>query len=124
MSRGRKKNISEQSGWESLSYKFQGSYFQYAIHHLGRKSYSKAKTIQAKEFDPIKAWWNHRTESDVCWKVDIQTIIDRNFDLDIKNPIKQEETHEFSSAELMQLLEASFAKSQDLLGQLKGTLNG
>ncbi|WP_028665382.1 class I SAM-dependent DNA methyltransferase [Runella zeae] len=96
----------------------------YYEHRLpeGQKSYSKTKTIQAKEFDPIKAWWNNRTESDVCWKVDIQTIIDRNFDLDIKNPVKQEETHEYSSAELMQLLQASFAKSQDLLGQLKGAV--
>jgi type I restriction enzyme M protein len=51
--------------------------------------------------------------------VDIQTIIDRNYDLDIKNPNKQEETHEYSSSELMLMLEKSFGKSQDLLNQLK-----
>ncbi|MCP1381949.1 class I SAM-dependent DNA methyltransferase [Runella salmonicolor] len=98
----------------------------YYEHRLpeGQKSYSKTKTIQAKEFEPIKAWWNNRTESDVCWKVDIQTIIDRNYDLDIKNPVKQEESHDHSSAELMAMLEKSFAKSHALLGQLKEAVQG
>jgi type I restriction enzyme M protein len=98
----------------------------YYEHRLpeGQKSYSKTKTIQAKEFEPIKAWWDHRVESDVCWKVDIQTIIDRNYDLDIKNPIKPEESHDYSSAELMAMLETSFAKSHALLGQLKEAVQG
>ena len=98
----------------------------YYEHRLpeGQKSYSKIKTIQAKEFDPIKAWWDHRVESDVCWKVDIQTIIDRNYDLDIKNPVKPEESHDYSSAELMAMLETSFAKSHALLGQLKEAVQG
>lgn len=93
----------------------------YYEHRLpeGQKSYSKTKTIQVKEFDPIKEWWNNRAESEICWKVDIQTIIDRNYDLDIKNPNKQEETHEYSSSELMLMLEKSFGKSQDLLNLLK-----
>ncbi len=93
----------------------------YYEHRLpeGQKSYSKTKTIQVHEFDPIKKWWNNRTESDICWKVDIQTIIDKNYDLDFKNPNKQEETHEYSSIELMQMLEKSFGKSQDLLNKLK-----
>lgn len=93
----------------------------YYEHRLpeGQKSYSKTKPIQIKEFDPIKKWWNNREESDICWKVNIQTIIDRNFDLDIKNPHKQEETHEYSSSELMLMLEKSFGLSQGLLNQLK-----
>lgn len=98
----------------------------YYEHRLpeGQKSYSKTKTIQAKEFDPIKEWWDNRAESDVCWKVDIQTIIDRNYDLDIKNPIKPEESHDYSSAELMQMLEKSFSKSYALLRQLKEVVQG
>lgn len=93
----------------------------YYEHRLpeGQKSYSKTKTIQAKEFESIKEWWDNRAESDVCWKVDIQTIIDRNYDLDIKNPVKPEESHDYSSAELMAMLEKSFSKSYDLLNQLR-----
>jgi type I restriction enzyme M protein len=93
----------------------------YYEHRLpeGQKSYSKTKTIHVKEFEPIKAWWNHRTESEISWKVPIETIKARGYDLDIKNPHKIEETHEYSSAELMELLRVSFEKSNGLLDQLK-----
>ena len=93
----------------------------YYEHRLpeNQKSYSKTKPIQLKEFEPIKAWWNNRKESDVAWRVDIQTIIDRNYDLDIKNPTKPAEEQEYSTQELMDLLDKSFVKSNDLLNQLK-----
>ena len=86
---------------------------------VGQKAYSKTKPIQIKEFEPIKKWWNKRKESEVAWKVNIKTIIERNYDLDIKNPTKQEEEHEYNTQELMQLLDKSFAKSNNLLNQLK-----
>jgi type I restriction enzyme M protein len=93
----------------------------YYEHRLpeGQKAYNKTKPIQAKEFNPIKTWWNDRKECDIAWKVDIKTIIDRNYDLDIKNPTKQEETHEYNSVELMEMLHNSFLKSDSLLNQLK-----
>ena len=84
----------------------------------GQKAYSKTRPIRVKEFDPIKKWWNARIESEQCWKVNIQTIKDRNYDLDIKNPNKQEEEIIHSSAELMEMLDQSFSKSHDLLNQL------
>ena len=55
-------------------------------------------------------------------KRNIKTIIERNYDLDIKNPIKQEEEYEYNSSELMNLLENSFAKSNDLLEQLRNAV--
>ena len=93
----------------------------YYEHRLpeGQKAYNKTRPLQRKEFDPIKTWWNNRKESDLSWKVDIQTIIDRNYDLDIKNPNKQEEEIIYSSAELMEMLDKSFSKSHDLLNSLK-----
>lgn len=93
----------------------------YYEHRLpeGQKAYSKTKTIQLKEFDPIKQWWNNREESEVCWKVGMDTIKERNFDLDIKNPNKAEEAHEYSSTELMEMLHQSFEKSNSLLEKLK-----
>lgn len=93
----------------------------YYEHRLpeGQKSYSKTKPIQVREFEPIKDWWHQRTESELCWKVPIETIIARGYDLDIKNPHKAEDTHEHSSAELMDMLHRSFEKSNALLEQLK-----
>ncbi len=93
----------------------------YYEHRLpeGQKAYNKTKPIQPAAFNPIKEWWNDRKESDIAWKVPIQTIIDRNYDLDIKNPTKQEEAHEYNSVELMNMLHTSFDKSNALLNQLK-----
>jgi type I restriction enzyme M protein len=93
----------------------------YYEHRLpeGQKAYNKTRPIQVKEFEPINKWWSNRVESDIAWKVPIQTIIDRNYDLDIKNPTKQEEVHEYSSLELMEMLHTSFEKSNALLNQLK-----
>ena len=93
----------------------------YYEHRLpeGQKAYSKTRPIQVKEFEPIKKWWSKREESKIAWKVDIQTIIDRNYDLDIKNPTKEEEEIIYNSAELMEMLETSFSTSSDILTKLK-----
>lgn len=52
----------------------------------GVKSYSKTNPLKLEELDPIKKWWNNRAESEVSWKVSMDTIIERGYDLDIKNP--------------------------------------
>lgn len=93
----------------------------YYEHRLpeGQKSYSKTRPIQVKEFDPIKDWWNDRKESDVSWKVDIQTIKKYNYDLDINNPNQKEEIVEYNSSELMKMLEESFSNSNELLEKIK-----
>jgi len=96
----------------------------YYEHRLpeGQKSYSKTKTIRLEEFNPIKEWWNNRKENEVAWKIDIQTIIDHGYDLDINNPNKQEVEHEYTSAELIEILEKSMKRSNELLNQLKSEL--
>lgn len=93
----------------------------YYEHRLpeGQKSYSKTKPIKESEFDPIKEWWNDRKESEICWKVSIDTLKGRNFDLDIKNPHKKEDVQEFSSKELIGHLSTSLGKTNDLLKQIK-----
>ncbi len=93
----------------------------YYEHRLpeGQKAYNKTRPIRAEEFEPIKEWWKKREESEICWKVPISKIIERGYDLDIKNPTKKEEAQEFNSTELIKMLENSFTKSHELLNQLK-----
>ncbi|MCD4772875.1 MAG: type I restriction-modification system subunit M [Bacteroidales bacterium] len=55
----------------------------------GVKSYNKGKPINIKEFDLEKAWWEKREENRYAWKVGVDEIIKRNFNLDIKNPFKE-----------------------------------
>lgn len=93
----------------------------YYEHRLpeGQKSYSKTKTIQAREFEPLKAWWTDRTETDQAWRVPIETIIERGFDLDIKNPNKKAEEHTQTSEEILDLLTVSMERSKEILAGLK-----
>lgn len=59
----------------------------------GAKSYNKTNPMRIEEFEPEKKWWKKRVESELTWKVPLQQIIDSNYNLDIKNPNVEEESH-------------------------------
>jgi type I restriction enzyme M protein len=88
----------------------------------GVKSYNKTKPINIREFDLEKKWWNKREENEYAWKVRMDEIKKRNYNLDIKNPHAVEEAHNYTSDELIELLGKSFSKSHDLLQQLKAEI--
>ena len=85
----------------------------------GQKAYNKTKPIQINEFNTLKSWWEDREENEVSWKVDIETIKNNGYNLDIKNPHKIEEEEIHSSVELLEMLHKSFAKSDELLKKLQ-----
>lgn len=58
----------------------------------GVKSYNKTKPINIKEFDLEKDWWNKREESQYAWKVSIEDIKKRGYNLDVKNPHQEADT--------------------------------
>jgi type I restriction enzyme M protein len=58
----------------------------------GVKSYNKTKPININEFDTEKAWWNNREENTQAWKVSIEEIKKRGYNLDIKNPHQEIDT--------------------------------
>ena len=88
----------------------------------GQKAYGKMKPIRVEEFEPIKKWWKKRKESEVAWKVSIATIKERGWNLDIKNPNKEDDEIEHTSKELLTMLHTSFNKSDNLLNKLKKEL--
>lgn len=96
----------------------------YYEHQLpeGYKAYSKTKPIQLAEFDNLKNWWVNREANEQAWQVDIDTIKANGYNLDIKNPHRTEEEQQYSSTELLDLLHQSFAKSNQLLEQLRKEL--
>lgn len=93
-------------------------YFEHTLPE-GAKAYNKTRPIRIEEFNPIKDWWNKREESEVAWKVPMQTIIDRNYDLDIKNPNKKVEEVVYDRKAIIENLEKSFQASMQLLNELK-----
>ena len=77
------------------------------------------RPINIKEFDLEKAWWNNREVNAYAWKVSAEELKKHNYNFDIKNPNSTEESHQYSSNELIDLLGKSFAKSNQLLKQLQ-----
>lgn len=96
----------------------------YYEHNLpdGYKAYSKTKPIRIEEFDTIKKWWNKRAESEVAWKVPIQTIIDRNYDLDIKNPSKVVEEVDLNIGKILSILKTENNKVSSIIQELENDL--
>ncbi|VVS94055.1 N-6 DNA methylase [Desulfoluna spongiiphila] len=94
----------------------------------GVKNYSKTKPMKFEEFKAEMAWWDDeadgfsaRVTNEHAWKVSIDEVISRNFNLDIKNPYQEEVVH-YDPDELL----ADYARQQDeiggLLDQLKDIL--
>jgi type I restriction enzyme M protein len=83
----------------------------------GQKSYSKTKAIQFEEFAPLIEWWDNREETEVAWKVKVEDL-KHGFDLDVKNPHREEEEAEKTLPEIVKSLEKSFTKSRELLQQI------
>ncbi len=83
----------------------------------GQKSYNKTKPIRIEEFDVEKAWWSDRAESVHAWRVSVDEIRRRGYNLDIKNPNAVEDGHgdpEELLAEYQQIL-AEVEETRDAL---------
>ena len=87
----------------------------------GVKAYNKTKPMRVSEFDIEKLWWNDRHETERAWKVSAETIAERNYNLDIKNPNTPDFVHADPDDLLRQYAE-SVAKVKALQDQLKASL--
>jgi type I restriction enzyme M protein len=96
-------------------------YFEHKLPE-GYKAYSKTKPIQLAEFDGLKQWWKNRQVNEQAWQVELETIKANGYNLDIKNPHQPEAEKQYSSGELLDMLHQSFAKSDQLLAELRGEL--
>ena len=60
----------------------------------GVKSYNKTKPINIKEFDAEKDWWKKRKGSPLAWKITLDEIKAKNYNLDFKNPHEEADSLE------------------------------
>lgn len=94
----------------------------------GAKSYNKTKPIHFEEFQPEIKWWGSeenafksRVETEQAWKVSIDDIKARNYNLDIKNPHVGEQTSHDPN-ELLNIYARQQKEIQSLRDQLKTIL--
>jgi type I restriction enzyme M protein len=87
----------------------------------GIKNFSSSRPVDIKHFDEIKKWWIDRKENEYSWKVSLDEIKRRNFNLDIKSANVPKEER-LSTDELLSLLDSSFQKSTELLVEIKKAL--
>lgn len=95
----------------------------------GVKAYNKTKPLQLQEFDTLKAWWGKesdgfasRVTNEQAWKVSLQDIIDRGYNLDIKNPHQVEEDAK-DPEQLLAKYESLEAEVAKIRQQLKSILD-
>jgi type I restriction enzyme M protein len=90
----------------------------------GVKSYNKTKPMRIEEFATEKAWWGTeqdnfaaRAETAQAWKVSVEDIKARNYNLDCKNPhVGEQEVHD--PEELL----AQYANMQKEMSDLRNQL--
>ncbi|PLZ01952.1 DNA methyltransferase [Burkholderia sp. WAC0059] len=100
----------------------------------GYKNYSKSRPIRLEEFDSEKAWWGDATragrkQTQNSWKVGIEDIKARGYNLDIPNPFKPDadarsideltKAYDHSQHQLVQASSALLTALQSALGQFE-----
>lgn len=93
-------------------------YYEHSLPE-GYKAYSKTKPIRIEEFEGVKEWWNNRTESETAWKVPIETIIERGYDLDVKNPNKKVEEVTYNRGEIITKIKTNQNLINKLISELE-----
>jgi type I restriction enzyme M protein len=95
-------------------------YFEHPL-PSDRKQYSKTRPIEIKEFDLEKAWWNKREDNEYAWRVSIEEIKSRSYNLDIKNPRTEDAVHG-DPVKLLAAYQARLAEITALREELKREL--
>jgi type I restriction enzyme M protein len=77
--------------------------------------------MRVEEFDAEKAWWTERKETPQAWRVPIEDVRARGYNLDFKNPNAPELTHEDPDVLLARYRQAN-AAAATLREQLRHAL--
>lgn len=94
----------------------------------GVKSYNKTRPIRFEEFRAEIEWWGKekddfkaRIEDQYAWKVPVEEIVSRNYNLDISNPhVGDQVNHD--PDDLLAAYKAEQKKIIELRGQLKAIM--
>lgn len=88
----------------------------------GYKKYTKTKPVKIDEFELEKQWWDNREENEYAWKITAKEIIERNYNLDCKNPNVQHDKELYTLDELINKFESNQMKIHSLFQKIRQEL--
>jgi len=87
----------------------------------GIKRYSKTKPATLDDFATVVQWMKNKEENENAWKIKVSELKDYN--LDISNPSKKEESIDLSPHELIAQIISDEKKTLDLLTDVENLIN-
>jgi type I restriction enzyme M protein len=90
----------------------------------GRKNYSKTKPLRFEEFADCQTWWNERVENERAWRVPVADLEANGFNLDLKNPNRDDDLAHRPPEELLAELVATEEEILALLQELQAEIAG
>ena len=103
-------------------------FYEHKLPH-GVKAYNKTKPMQFKEFKPLIDWWGEeangfkaRKETEKAWKVFVEEIEKRGYNLDLDNP-NTKEARKRKPQEILPEFEDAQEKITSIQAELKSNLS-
>ena len=86
----------------------------------GLARFTKTNPIERHHFDKVKEWWNNRVENEQAWLVKVEEL--KNYNLDIKNPSKIDESESYTIEEIIDKMKAITKDNEEIISKLEGLL--
>ena len=86
----------------------------------GLARFTKTNPIKREHFDKVREWWNNRKENEQAWLVKVEDI--KNYNLDIKNPSKIDESKSCTIEEIIDKMKAITKDNEEIIFKLEGLL--
>ena len=91
----------------------------------GYRSFSKTKPFRSIHLDCVRNWWDNRDKEDLnSYKVTIDEVIDKEYNLDFKNPNQLVEEREYTLEELLDTMEERSKNIVSLVEEIRCVLEG
>ena len=89
------------------------------------RSFSKTKPFKAIHLDGVRKWWNDRDKEDLnSYKVSMDEVISKEYNLDFKNPNKLVEEKVYTLDELLTTMDVKSKNIVSLVDKIREALEG
>jgi type I restriction enzyme M protein len=89
---------------------------------VGKNGFTKTLPLQSFHLNPIREWWNNRSENESAWQVPIAAIQERGWNLHMRNPNRITEEDDADVFTIIEQMKASEEKLRSTLDQIESLL--